>query len=240
MVNRGKFFWEGYRAAAPLMVGVAPFGVVFGALAVDAGMTPFEALGMSVLVIAGLSQFVATGLIADGTPISLIILTTFIINLRHFLYSASLASFLRPLSLRWKLMLGYIMIDEVYAPTMLRKQQGNIEPQELAWYFGGAGVNLMTVWWITTIIGTAVGAIIPDDVTTVLGFTLPLIFTSIVIPILIDRPKIAAALTAAIAAIILDPMPNNLGLITAAAIGIVVGVWQETSHSPSMQEEATL
>ncbi|MBZ0305568.1 MAG: AzlC family ABC transporter permease, partial [Anaerolineae bacterium] len=104
-----SLFWAGFRAAMPLMVGVAPFGIVFGALAINARMSPLQALGMSILVIAGSSQFVAAGLMADSAPILVIIFTTFVINLRHFLYSASLNTFLRPLSIGWKLLLGYIM-----------------------------------------------------------------------------------------------------------------------------------
>lgn len=221
-------FWAGYRAAMPMMIGVAPFGVVFGALAIDAGMSAIQALGMSIFVIAGLSQFVAAGLIQQDTPAAIIIFTTFVINLRHFLYSASLAAFLRPLSLGWKAMLGYIMIDEVYAPTMLRKTQGDLTPQELRWYFLGAGINLITIWWATTILGTWLGAVIPDSATEILGFTLPLIFTSIVVPTLTSSPKLAAAVVAGIVAILLAPLPNNLGLIIAALMGILTGTALES------------
>jgi len=228
MSTNRALFWAGYRAAVPLMVGVAPFGIVFGALAADAGMNMVEALGMSVFVIAGASQFVATGLIKDTAPLGIIIFTTFVINLRHFLYSASLADFLRPLSLPWKLLLGYIMIDEVYAPTMQRKQQGGITPQELRWYFLGAGLNLASIWWATTLVGVWLGeGVLPASTTDILGFTLPLIFTSIVVPLLITRPAFFAAASALVAGIVFAPLPHNLGLIVAAAVGIVAGVWAE-------------
>src|SRR5687767_13127581 len=105
--------WSGYRSAVPLMIGVAPFGVVFGALAVSAGMSPIQALGMSIIVLAGSSQFIAAGLIDSNTPFLIIVLTTFIVNLRHFLYSASLANFFSPLSTGWKALLAYMMVDEV-------------------------------------------------------------------------------------------------------------------------------
>lgn len=222
-----RLFWQGYRAATPLMVGVAPFGLVFGTLAIGAGMSTLQALGMSIFVIAGSSQFVATGLIKDGTPFLIIVLTTFIINLRHFLYSASLADFLRPISLPWKMLIGYLMIDEVYAPSMIRHRQGDLSPFELRWYFIGAGFNLASIWWVTTVIGAKLGDILPEKTTDALGFTLPLIFISIVVPLLVKRPAMLAALTAIIAGIVFAPLPNRLGLIIAAALGIVAGVISE-------------
>lgn len=232
-----SLFWAGFRASLPLMVGVAPFGVVFGALAIGAEMSPIQALGMSVLVLAGSSQFVATGLIEDHTPMLLIVFTTFVINLRHFLYSASLNELLRPLSMTWKIIIGYFMVDEVYATAWKRHQEQPFTPQEFRAYFLGAGVSLVTVWWLTTCIGAALGDVLPENVTDVLGFTLPLIFTSIVISLLVTRPALFAALSAGVAGIIFAPMPNKLGLLVAAAIGILVGSLME--YAQQLPEEVT-
>ncbi len=232
-----SLFWAGFRASLPLMVGVAPFGVVFGALAIGAEMSPIQALGMSVLVLAGSSQFVATGLIDDHTPMLLIVFTTFVINLRHFLYSASLNELLRPLSMTWKIIIGYFMVDEVYATAWKRHQEQPFTPQEFRAYFLGAGVSLVTVWWLTTCIGAALGDVLPENVTDALGFTLPLIFTSIVISLLVTRPALFAALSAGVAGIIFAPMPNKLGLLVAAAIGILVGSLME--YAQQLPEEVT-
>ncbi|MCI0714600.1 MAG: AzlC family ABC transporter permease [Chloroflexi bacterium] len=218
----------GYITVMPLMVGVMPFGVVFGALASAAGMSVWEALGMSIFVIAGSSQFVAVGLIADSAPIAIIVFTTFIINLRHFLYSASLASFLRPVSGIWKAVLGYFMIDEVYAAVIKRQQLGEFTPDEFKWYFLGGGLNLGSLWWLTTVVGVWLGNVIPEDMTTVLAFTLPLIFTAIVVPLVTSSPQLMSALSAALTAILFAPLPNNLNLIVAAFVGIAVGLMMET------------
>ena len=92
-ISSRQLVWEGFLAIVPLMFGVAPFGLVYGALATEAGLTMVEALGMSVFVLAGSSQFVAVRLIETHTPAFLVVFTTFIINLRHSLYSASLTDF---------------------------------------------------------------------------------------------------------------------------------------------------
>jgi 4-azaleucine resistance transporter AzlC len=236
--NSWTLFWQGYRAELPLMVGVAPFGVVFGALATNAGMNPLQALGMSILVIAGSSQFVAAGLLDEGAPAAIIILTTFVINLRHLLYSASVSAFFRPIGLGWKLLIGYLMVDEVYAAAMQRKQQGDLSPHEMRWYFVGAGFNLASLWWGTTLIGVAVGSVIDDDLTNILGFTLPLIFTAIVVPLLVTKAAFRAALSAAIVGVIFAPLPYGLGLIVAAFIGILVGVLSEEPAQEAVSEAA--
>lgn len=237
--SNGHIFWHGYRSAIPLMVGVAPFGLVFGALAVTGGMSLIEALGMSILVLAGSSQFVAAELIGDNTPALIIIFTTFVINLRHFLYSASLSGFYKRLSYGWKMMIGYLMVDEVYAIALLRKNEGDLSAEEHRWFFVGAAFNLITTWWTTTILGALVGDVLDASTRDALGFTLPLIFTSIVVPTLKNRPAILAAVVASVSGILLAPMANKLGLLIAAGFGIVAGVLAEQWQAPHIEEELT-
>ena len=230
-ISSRQLVWEGFLAILPLMFGVAPFGVVYGALATGAGLTMTETLGMSVFVLAGSSQFVAVSLIDAHTPVLLIIFTTFIINLRHFLYSASLTNFLRPLSQPARAVIAYFMIDEVYAATLRRYREGELSPNQFRWYFIGAGFNLVLVWWATTLLGVWLGNVINQATMNLLAFTLPLIFTSIVVPMLVSSPKFWSAITAVATAILFAPLPNNLNLILAATVGISVGVILETRQS---------
>jgi predicted branched-subunit amino acid permease len=83
------------------------------------------------------------------------------------------------------------------------------------------------VWYTTTVLGALLGKVISDDTTDVLGFSLPLIFTAIVVPMLKQHPALLAAVSAAAAGIIFAPMPNKLGLIVAAGVGIAAGVMAE-------------
>jgi predicted branched-subunit amino acid permease len=133
----------------------------------------------------------------------------------------------RPLSIRWKLLLGYIMIDEVFATAIRMKEAEKPTPQQWCWYFFGSGISLVIVWYTTTVLGALLGKVISDDTTDVLGFSLPLIFTAIVVPMLKQRPALLAAVSAAAAGIIFAPMPNKLGLIVAAGVGIAAGVMAE-------------
>src|SRR5512136_1584816 len=108
-------FLNGAKAELPILLGVLPFGMIYGVLALQAGLPPVLALAMSSIVFAGSSQFIGTQLMAQGAGGLVIVVTTFIVNLRHALYSASVAPYLGRLPLRWKMLLAYLLTDEAYA-----------------------------------------------------------------------------------------------------------------------------
>ncbi|MCS6825604.1 MAG: AzlC family ABC transporter permease, partial [Caldilinea sp.] len=87
--SRRTEFWRGVRATFPLVVGAIPFGIIFGALAVNSGLSATAAAAMSAFVFAGSSQFIAAGLVGGGAGVLLIVMTTFVVNLRHALYSVT-------------------------------------------------------------------------------------------------------------------------------------------------------
>ncbi|PNA75022.1 AzlC family ABC transporter permease, partial [Pseudomonas sp. MPR-R3B] len=89
------------RAEAPILLGVFPFGMIYGALARGAGLSAAASQAMSSIVFAGSSQFVAAQLIKQSAPGLVVVLTILVVNLRHLLYSASVAEYVRDLPLRW-------------------------------------------------------------------------------------------------------------------------------------------
>ncbi len=97
------------------------------------------------------------------------------------------------------------------------------EPDKRHWYFLGAGLALWSCWQVSTAIGVFLGAQVPPSWS--LDFTLPLTFIALVIPALVDRPAVAAALTAGIVGVIGANWPYKTGLVAAALIGIGVGTW---------------
>jgi len=223
-VQRQEFL-AGVKAELPIVVGVTPFGLIFGAIAVSAGLPATLAQMMSVVIFAGSAQFVAAGLIGTGTPVLILLLTTLVINLRHLLYSASLAEHVRFLPLRWKLLLAYLMTDEAYAVTIIHYMGDRSHPQHRHWFFLGAGLTLWSAWQVTTALGIILGAGIPPSWS--LDFALPVTFIAIVVPSLKDKPQVAAALTAGITAVIVHDLPYQLGLIVATLAGIIVGLGLE-------------
>lgn len=89
-MSRSQEFLHGCRDILPLIVGAIPFGIIFGTLAVGAGLSAWQTVGMSLLVFAGSAQFIAVTLITGGVGALVVLLTTFVVNLRHALYSAAM------------------------------------------------------------------------------------------------------------------------------------------------------
>ena len=229
MSESKKEFWNGVRAEFPLLVGVFPFGLIYGALALNAGLSTLASQLMSSIVFAGSSQFVAAKLVHDAAPGLVIILTIAVVNLRHMLYSASLAPYLKNLSLKWKILLSYFLTDEAYAPSILKYEKEGIAPAS-HWFLLGAGFSLWFIWQVSTAIGIFLGTAIPESWS--LDFALPLTFIAMVVPALKNRPMIAAACSAGLVALLAYSLPFKLGLILAALTGIAVGTILESGKSP--------
>ncbi len=228
-------FVDGVKAELPILLGVTPFGMIYGVLATGAGLPGNLSQAMSAIVFAGSAQFVGAQLFRLGTPGVVIILTTFIVNLRHLLYSASVAPHLKHLDWRWKGLLAYLLTDEAYAVAITHYNQATdppAAPSHRHWYFLGAGLALWLTWQISTAIGIVLGAQIPSGLA--LDFTLALTFIALVVPALKDRPSIVAAFTAGLAAVLAAGWPYKLGLMAAAISGIGVGllaeVWQAAAR----------
>lgn len=229
---RSEFF-AGVRAELPILLGVIPFGLIYGVLAItQAHLPPAVAQAMSAIVFAGSSQFVGQQLMAAGTPGVVIVLTTFVVNLRHALYSASVAPFVKPLRARWKVLLAYLLTDEAYAVTITHYEQTEIPSEHKHWFYFGSGLALWSTWQASTAVGIFFGAQVPDSWG--LDFTLALTFIALVVPRLKDRASTGAAIAASAVALIGSLLPYKLGLMAAALVGIVVGIMIETRTSSSL------
>jgi 4-azaleucine resistance transporter AzlC len=222
--SRGGEFTAGLRAELPILLGVVPFGMIYGALALNAGLSPGAAQAMSAIVFAGSAQFVIAQLVSMSAPWAVIVVTAFIVNVRHALYSASMAPYLKPFSWRWKGLLSYLLTDEAYAVTAIRFARPDPSPYP-EWYFLGAGLVLWSSWQASTAAGIFLGAQIPAGWS--LDFTLALTFIALVVPALKDRAAVAAALTGGLVAVAGNGLPFKLGLVLAAVAGILAGAGVE-------------
>ncbi len=228
MNEQSKKFWAGVQAEIPLLIGVFPFGLIYGALALGVGLSTAAAQMMSSIVFAGSAQFIAAQLVHEAAPGLVIVLTIAVVNLRHMLYSASIAPYLASLSPRWKVLLSYLLTDEAYAPTILHYEKEGLTPSA-HWFLLGAGLALWSTWQLSTALGIFLRKAIPDSWS--LDFALPLTFIAMVVPVLKNRAAIAAALSAGVVALLAYSMPYKLGLILAALVGILVGTVLEERQS---------
>jgi 4-azaleucine resistance transporter AzlC len=216
----------GIKAELPIALGVIPFGMIYGVLALAAGLPPPLAQAMSAIVFAGSAQFIGVQLIGTGTPAAVLILTTFVVNLRHMLYSASLAPRLRHLPATWRWLLAYLLTDEAFVVAAMHYSDEQDPTRHKHYYLLGAGLTLWIVWQLSTAVGIYLGAQVPASWS--LDFTLALTFIGIVIPAIKDRPNAASVMTAGIVAVLAAGLPFKLGLMAAALSGILVGLWLET------------
>lgn len=223
-------FISGFKAELPLLIGVIPFGMIYGVLALAAGMPAGAAQAMSTIVFAGSSQFISTQLYGIAAPGLVIFITAVVVNLRHALYSASVAPYLKCLNSRWKWLLAYLLTDEAYAVAITHYQQTEDSldcdrPDARHWFFLGAGLALWGTWQLSTAVGIFLGAQVPASWS--LDFTLALTFIAIIVPGLRDRPSLASALVAGVTAVLFFALPYRLGLIIASLVGVSIGLWIE-------------
>ena len=217
-------FFAGMRGQLPLLLGVAPFGMAFGAYAIETGISGGMTQAMSSMIFAGASQFVAVQLIASGVPGGMIVLAVLLVNLRHMLYSASVAPHVAHLDARWRWLLAYLLTDEAYAVGMQRYSRDDESPRK-HWFLLGSGCALWCTWQVTTAAGIVLGAAVPDSWS--LEFALPLTFIALLTPVLAGRPAFAAAGVAGVTAVVGFDWPYATELIAAIAGGLVAGMLVE-------------
>ena len=220
MTTKGQEFREGIRDGLPLQLGIVPFGVVFGVLGIESGLSVWQTFFMSSLLFAGTSQIIFAQLIAIATPALILLGSVAALNARHLLYSASISSYIRRQPLRWRLLLAYLLTDEAYAVSIVRYQNKPASPY-MHYHLLGSGLLLWSVWQISTLIGILAGAAIPPSFA--LGFVIPLIFIAIILPMLKSKVEIATLGTSTACVFAFAHLPYNLWLLIAAVSGIIAG-----------------
>lgn len=226
-----RTFVAGAKAIVPVLLALLPFGLAFGATATGNGLSAIEALGMSVFVFAGAAQLAAVPLLSAGASVAVVLLTVLVVNLRLTLYSASLAPHFKRLPAGWKGLLAYLLTDQAYAATITPFDEGETEEPDKRWYYLGVALAIWVTWQAATVLGIVLGAWASEGWS--LDFVLPLIFIAAAVPAIKDRTTGAASLSAGVAALFCAALPLNLGLISAAIVGVVGGLVAETASGRS-------
>ena len=221
--TRLSSFAAGARDTIPMLIGAAPFGMIFGTLVTAGPLALWQGQLMSLGVFAGSSQFIAVGLVAGHAGMLVIWLTTFIVNLRHMLYAATLLPHVAHLPARWRWTLGFLMTDETFA-VMNGYYSSRQDSPHGHWYFLGSGLSMYVNWQAWTLVGLVFGAVFPQLQTMGLDYAMVATFIAIVVPQLNRLPHFGAALAAGIFAYVLKDLPFKLGLMSAVMIGVATGM----------------
>lgn len=219
-----KPFRDGVLVTLPVQIASFPFAVVSGVTAAAIGLDPLTAEAPSFFMYAGASQLVLLQLLSAGSPALVVVASACVVNLRYFLYSASLAPHYRELNIWWKALLAHLTTDQGVA-LMLARFGPQWDKRAIVMFSLGSGLSMWTSWQIGTILGIVIGAGIPPEWS--LDFAVPLTFLALAVPGLRDRSAVAAFFTAGIIATACYAMPLNLGLLSAAIAGVFVGMFVE-------------
>lgn len=221
---RGEFL-SGCRDIAPVLVGTVPFGFVAGVAAVGAGMSAVQAIALSLFAFSGIAQLVVAQLVAAQSPVVLTLAAAFIVSLRFLMYSAALSPHLAHLPARWRVLLAYLMTDQMFA---MGTRQDTVERRHRHWHLLGIGVTLWVVWQVSVVAGAVAGAQVPAAWS--LDFVVTLTFLVLLVPAVRTRADVAAAVVAGALALLAAGLPYRLSLVVASVAGIAAGFAVEWRH----------
>ncbi|WP_367990772.1 AzlC family ABC transporter permease [Vibrio sp. NTOU-M3] len=222
-IGRKQLFWQGTIAMLPLSIAVIPWGLLAGSFAIDAGLNPFESQALSAILFAGSAQLVATGMLKASASITTMLIATFFITSRHLLYSISMRKTISPLPLKWRLTLGFLLTDELFA---ICGQQS--EKQFNRWYALGAGLSFYLCWNLATLVGIIAGSYIPAMNELRLEFAVAATFIAIVIPTIKNSAVLVSVIVALLISVICAYLKIESGLMFAALGGMFAGYFIET------------
>lgn len=224
-------FLRGMRLFVPIAVSVAAYGLVWGVLAGQAGMTPLEVALVSGLVFTGSGQFVALPLwTMAALPTTAILVAILMINLRMVLMSATI----RPLTAdtpRWQAVLSMFFVgDEQWALTMSEVDKGR---GSLA-FLVGAGTLGWLVWMAATMAGRLFGSVITDPAAIGLDFAFTATFLGLLLGMWRGRSDLLPwAVGAGVAIIVARLVPGQWYIIAGGIVGSLAGaVWETRRARP--------
>ncbi len=177
-------FKKGLQSGLSIAIGYLPIALTFGLLAKTTGITLIETLSMSIFVYAGASQYIALNLISLGTGAFEIILTTFIVNIRHFLMSASLNEMSEDDSISKKIVYSYGITDETF--SVAATNEGKVSARYM---FGLTSIAYLS-WVINSGVGYVIGAALPETLQESMSVALYAMFVGLLVPSLKKSVKV--------------------------------------------------
>ena len=220
MNDRLKTLSKGIIDVSPLMIPVIPFGIIYGVIGMELGLSAYMTFGMSIIVFGGASQIVLLQLFSGGASSLVTITSVGAVNSRHLLYGAVFSEYLSHLKLTWKIILSYVLIDQAFAVSNNYFKE-NRNDNYKHYHLLGAGFTCWTIWQISTILGIVLGSVIPDELG--LSFTISLTFLALLINDFRKFKNVIVMLVSGIIATIgYNTVPFQAYIIVAAISALLV------------------
>lgn len=221
-------FAAGARAGLPVVLGYLGIGVAAGVVERAAGFSYAEILLLSMVLYAGSAQFVLTSMVALASPLPAIVLTVFLVNVRHLLLSAALAPNFRRLRAWKNALLGLQLTDETFVIAAARFAK---KPPEGAAWMAGLNLAAYATWALANLAGAVFSAQFSGSAanTRVLGFALPCMFAGLLVLQLSVRPRVRVGLAVTVIAAVLGVavqsfIPGPWAVIVATVAGATLGL----------------
>jgi 4-azaleucine resistance transporter AzlC len=223
---RTQHWLRGASRAVPITLGYIPIGFAYGVLAQKAGLSAFNTLAMSIFVYAGSSQLIAVGLFAAGVAPLSIILTTFVVNLRHMLMASALAPYLSHWHKLELTAFAYEITDESFALHSVEFPRGKPNAAESL----ALNLTAQVSWVLGGWLGLVAGGLITDVELFALDYALPAMFIALLMMQLKDKVQsivaiITGVLAVALLLVGLDQWYVILATLLGATLGVILEQW---------------
>ena len=210
---------KGFLDVIPLTIPVIPFGIIYGVIAIEIGLSPIVAFCMSFIIFAGSSQIAFAQLFSAGASPLVMVSSVAVINSRHFLYGAVLSQYLNKLNCYWKILLGYLMTDQAFSVSLLYFKN-NYKKKNAHFHMLGSGFTLWFLWQLSTLAGIILGNIVPEQLG--LTFAIPLTFLSLIISELRKKDHLIVIAVSGLASLALYDFPFKNYIIVSAFLALGV------------------
>lgn len=207
------------KAAFPVMISYVAIGLACGMVLFDVEFSLFQIMLISIFVYSGASQFLLASMILSGASLLSILLTTFFLNLRMILMSASLANYIKKESPLYLFLFGISLTDESFGLNYTYFQTNDWTTTEAI----SLNIANYVTWVVSTVFGGALASVIEID-TTVMSFAIVALFISMMVNQFVDKKYIITAVIAVVLTIIFTILlQNNISIVIAAILSSFIG-----------------
>lgn len=225
-------FLQGVKDCIPTLLGYLSIGFAAGVVGKTSGLSIMEITLMSSMIYAGSAQFIMAGMIASQGSVTAIILTVFIVNLRHLLLSAAISPYFRQLSSFKMTLIGLLLTDETFGVAINKAMNQKSISEK---WMHGLNITAYLNWIIATLAGAFFGQWITNPEKFGLDFALTGMFIGLLVLQMISRKIIIKDLVVAVSAVLIvlgtstflsGSMAVIAATVAAATIGMAVEKWK--------------
>ena len=226
-----NMFIQGVKDCVPTLMGYISIGLAFGIVGIASNLSILEIFLLAILLYAGSAQFIFCSLIVVNAPISVIIMTIFIVNLRHLLMSFSIAQYFTNYSIKRNIGFGTLLTDETFGVAIVKANQ---EGRLTGSWMDGLNITAYLTWMAACTIGGVVGQFLPNPQQFGLDYALIAMFIALLILTLNSLPKTKIMHYVKLIAIVvvcmygfLYIMPSHVAVLLTTVVVASIGVIME-------------